>query len=109
MTRLIPERYAGLVAFGIMYLWVSTILLWVEWTKSESNLLQIIGFAGAILASVSGLAIFFYTNGLESELKDLKAKNSFHESQANEWKEQAQCVIDVLEKERSERRIRNTQ
>lgn len=101
MSQLIPERYAGLIGLGLMYLWCATLLVWVDWTQSEVIFVKIIGFAGAALASLSGIAAFLYVNGLESEVKDLRAKNSFNESQAKEWKDQAQLAISLLEKERS--------
>ena len=101
MNQLIPERYAGLIGFGLMYLWGATLLVWVDWTQSDVIFVRIIGVAGAAFASLSGVATFLYVNGLESEVKDLRAKNSFNEAQAKEWQDQAQLVISLLEKERS--------
>lgn len=101
MNQLIPERYAGLIGLGLMYLWGATLLVWVDWTQSEVVFVKIVGFAGAALASLSGVATFLYVNGLESKVKDLRAKNSFNEAQAKEWKDQAQLAISLLEKERS--------
>lgn len=70
MSRLIPERYAGLIGFGLMYLWGSTLLAWVDWIQSYGIFEQIVGIAGVALASLSGIASFLYVNGLESEVKD---------------------------------------
>lgn len=101
MNQLIPKRYAGFIGLGLMYLWGSTLLVWIDWTQSEIIFNKIIGISGAALASLSGLATFLYVNGLESDVKDLRAKNSFNEAQAKEWKDQAQLAISLLEKERS--------
>ena len=101
MNQLIPERYAGLIGLGLMYLWGATLIVWVNWTQSEVIFVKIVGIAGAALASLSGLSAFLYVNGLESEVKELRANNSFNEAQAKEWKDQAQLAISLLEKERS--------
>ena len=101
MNQIISERYAGLIGFGLMYLLGATLLVWVDWTQSDIIFEKIVGVAGAVLASLSGVGTFFYVNGLESEVKELRAKNSFNEAQAKEWKDQAQLVISLLEKERS--------
>ncbi|TKB66209.1 MAG: hypothetical protein E8D52_17770 [Nitrospira sp.] len=101
MSQLIPERYAGLIGLGLMYLWGATLLVWVGWIQSYGILEKIVGVTGVALASLSGIATFLYVNGLESEVKDLRAKNSFNEAQAKEWKDQAQLAISLLEKERS--------
>lgn len=84
-----------------MYLWGATLLFWVDWTQSEVIFVKVVGIAGTAMACLSGLATFLYINGLESELKELRAKNSFNEAQAKEWKDQAQLAISLLEKERS--------
>ena len=101
MNQLIPERYAGLIGLGLMYLWGATLIVWVDWTQSEVVFVKIVGIAAAALASLSGLSAFLYINGLESEVKELRAKSSFNESQAKEWKDQAQLAISLLEKERA--------
>lgn len=101
MNQLIPERYAGLIGFGLIYLWCATALVWVDWMQSDVIFVKIVGAAGSALASLSGVATFFYINGLESEVKDLRSKNSFNEAQAKEWKDQAQLAFALLEKERS--------
>ena len=101
MNQHIPERYAGLIGLGLMYLWGATLLVWVDWAQSEVIFVKIIGVAGAALASLSGVATFLYVNGLESEVKDLRAKSSCIEAQAKEWKDQAQLAISLLEKGRS--------
>lgn len=102
MNQLIPERYAGFIGIGLMYLWGSTLLVWVSWTQSEVIFVKIVGIAGAALASLSGLATFLYVSDLESKVKDLRAKNTFNEGQAKEWKDQAKLAISLLEKERSD-------
>ena len=101
MNQLIPEKYAGLIGLGLMYLWGATLFVWVDWTQSSVIFVKVVGIAGAVLASLSGVAAFLYVNGLESEIKDLRAKNSFNAAQAKEWQDQAQLAISLLEKERS--------
>ena len=86
MTQLIPERYSGLVGLGVGYLWVVTVLFWMDWTQSEVIFVKIVGFAAAALASLSGLSVFLYVDGLESEVKDLRSKNCFYEEQAKDGK-----------------------
>jgi hypothetical protein len=101
MNQFIPEKYAGLIGLGLMYLWAATLIVWVDWTQSSVIFVKIVGIAGAILASLSGVATFLYVNGLESEVKDLREKASFHAAQAKEWQDQAQLAISLLEKERT--------
>jgi hypothetical protein len=84
MNQLIPERYAGLIGLGLMYLWGATLIVWVDWAQSEVIFVKIVGFAGAALASLSGLSTFLYVSGLESEVKELRSKNSFYEAQEKE-------------------------
>lgn len=101
MEQLIPQRYAGLVGLGLMYLWGATLLVWVDWIQSEVLFVKVFGIVGAALASLSGIAVFLYVSSLESQLKKIKEKNEFHEAQAKEWMDQAQLAISLLEKERA--------
>ena len=101
MNQLISQRYASLIGLGLMYLWGVTLLVWVNWVQSEVIFVKVIGFSGAALASLSGLSVFLYVSGLESEVEELRSKNSFNEAQAEEWRDQAQLLISLLEKERA--------
>ena len=56
MNQLIPERCAGLIGLGVMYLWGATLLVWVDWTQSEVIFVKIVGVSGAVLASLIGVA-----------------------------------------------------
>lgn len=101
MAQTIPQRYAGLIGLGLMYLWGTTLLVWVDWTQSDVLLVKSIGIIGALLASITGIAIFLYVSGLETQLRTIKEKNAFNETQAQEWKGQSQLAISLLEKERA--------
>jgi hypothetical protein len=101
VNQILREKYAGFICLGLLYLWGATLIVWADWTQSSVIFVKVVGIVGAILASLSGIATFLYINGLESEVKDLRVKNSFHEAQAKEWLDQAQRAISSLEKERA--------
>lgn len=101
MEQTIPQRYAGLIGLGLMYLWGTTLLVWGDWIQSDVLLVKCIGIMGALLASLSGLAIFLYVSDLETQLRSIKEKNALNETQAQEWKDQSQLAISLLEKERA--------
>lgn len=101
MALITPKRYAALVGIGMMYLWGATLLAWVDWWRSEIIVVKTVGIVGMALASLSGIAAFFYVNDLESQVKMLKEKKEFLEDQAKEWMNQAQLAISLLEKERN--------
>jgi hypothetical protein len=79
VDRTIPERYAGLVGLGLMYLWMCALFFWLDLAESVDIFKKVIGYGGMALTSVCGIAAFFYTSDLESELKNLKGRNSFYD------------------------------
>ncbi len=101
MKSTISERYASLIGLALMYLWGVAALYWLDWVQSDVFFRQAFGFAGAILASVSGISLFLYIGEISSEVKELRKTNSFNEAEANEWRHQAQVAIAILEKERA--------
>jgi len=103
MHETIPKKYAGLIGLGLMFMWGCAILYWVEWTNSYSTFENVIGTVGGMLVSASGLGIFLYTNDIESKLKEQEKQNAFNREQAEYWQDQAQTVIEVLERERKAR------
>lgn len=76
MNQTISKRHAGSIGLGLMYLWGTTLIFWVDWVQSEVIFVKVAGIVGAALASLSGLATFLYANSLESEIKDLIEKKS---------------------------------
>lgn len=100
MKQTIPQRYAGLISFGIIFLWTTTLLVWVDWSQSDVLLVKSIGVICTLLTSLSGIAIFFYVGDLETQLRDTEEKNAFNEALAQEFKEKLQHAIALLEKER---------
>jgi hypothetical protein len=59
MNKQTRKKYSGLIGIGMLYTWGCAILYWVG---------SPIGFIGAGLVSISGIAVFFYVSSLEEEL-----------------------------------------
>ena len=101
MEQIIPERYAGIIGIGVMYLWGTASVTWVSWAQSEVLFMKIIGVAGALLASLCGIAIYLYVSGIESQLRVTREKIVLYENEAKIWSEQAQLAISHLEQDRA--------
>lgn len=97
MDQLNLKRYAGLIGLGLMYLWGCAIIVWVDWTQSEVLFVKVVGIGGLALASLSGIAVFFYVNGLESQLKKEKENNKLYKEQVKVWREQAELASSQIE------------
>lgn len=85
-----PDRYAGMLGLGLMYLWGATLFGWIEWYQSEILFVKVVGIIGMVLASLTGISTFLYVNGLESKLKQSQEKSEFYEAQAKAWMNQTQ-------------------
>jgi len=83
------KSYAGLIGLGFMYMWCCAVLYWVG---------SAVWFIGAGLVSVSGIAVFFYVNSLEEELKNIEQRNDKNSGESLRWKSQAQAALIMLEK-----------
>ena len=59
-------RFAGL---GLMFLWGTAYFPWIDLWQANNLFAKIIGIAGAMLVSLSGIAIAIYTNDVEMRLK----------------------------------------
>jgi hypothetical protein len=101
MEKTLPRRYTALIGFGLIYLWATTLIVWVDWSQSDVLFVKSIGVIGASLASLSGIAIFLHVSDLETQLRASKEKNALNEALAQEYKDQSQLAILLLEKERS--------
>lgn len=101
MNSIIPKRYIWLVGLGLMYMWGTALVAWLDLWQSSQIGLRIIAFLGAALVSLSGIAISFYTNDLELKVKRLNERNERNKAEAAEWKKQAQLAITLLRKERN--------
>lgn len=97
MNEIIPKRYAGLVGLGIMFMWGSGLLAWVDLWKSSPIAAKIAGLLGSCLISASGIAIFLYTSSLEEEANRLKQRSDSNEAEARMWKTQAQEAMARIE------------
>lgn len=67
-----PTKYAGFIGFGVLFMWCCALLFWIGMADSTQPLRQVIGYAGAVLVSLSGLAIFLYTHHLEVKVARLE-------------------------------------
>ena len=101
MTNTITSKqYAGLVGLGLLYIWGAAIMAWLDLWQSQHAGMRVGAFLGMGLTSASGIAIAFYTSGLEIKLEQLAEKNQISQSEAEYWKDQAQVSLACLEKER---------
>lgn len=97
MNEIIPKRYSGLVGLGVMIMWGSALLAWVDLWKSGHTTVKIAGLLGSCLVSASGIAIFLYTSSLEEEVNRLKQRSDSNEAEARMWKTQAQEAMARIE------------
>ena len=92
------SRYIGLIGLGLMFMWGSALMPWIDFSRSHHVAPQLMGFLGACLVSATGLATFLYVNFLEGEVKRLKERNETNEAEAQMWKDQAQQALSMIEK-----------
>ena len=72
-------------------------MAWVDLSTSSNTVMKILGFLGASLVSISGLAIAFYTSSLEEKVRDLKKQSDANEAEMLFWKSQADTAIGMIE------------
>ena len=72
MNKQTRKKYSGLIGLGLLYMWGCAGLYWVG---------SAAWFVGGGLVSISGIAVFFYVNSLEEELRQPSRKqvNGFYE------------------------------
>lgn len=85
------KKYAGIIGIGFLYMWGCAVFYWIDSSH------KFIGFVGAALVSVSGIAISFYTSSIEEELKISMQRSEENSAEAEFWKSQAQVVMTKLE------------
>ena len=76
MNEIIPRKYSGIVGLGLLYLWGCAAFFWVDWLNSYSALEKVIGIIGSLFVAASGIAVFIYTNSVESRLRELEAESA---------------------------------
>lgn len=86
------KTYPEIVAIGAFFVWLCAILFWIKVGGAWSAI-------GSLLITASCIAVFFYTNAVELELR--KASDSLDEvsKEMNFWKHQAQVSLEMLEKQ----------
>ena len=97
LQSVVPKRYAGLVGLGLMFMWGSALMTWMNLWESTSLLMKTLGLLGLALVTASGLAIAFYTNGIEQELKEAIEQSQRNAEAAREYRNQAKNALDFID------------
>lgn len=101
MIAVLQKHLGTIAGVGLMFIWGSACLPWVELTQSGSLTMKLVGMIGTALVSISGIAIAFYGNDTEQKLRRVGERNALNEVDAAFWREQARLAIELLEKERA--------
>lgn len=68
------DRKIGLIGLGVMFMWCCALLPWIDLWNSSATLKQALGFFGAALVSLSGLAVLLYASHLEKRVGVLEGR-----------------------------------
>jgi len=66
------NKRAGLIGLGLMFVWCSALLYWVELANEYATWKQIAGTAGAAVVSLSCLAVVLYTGRQDQRIAELE-------------------------------------
>lgn len=71
------KQYGSWVGVGLLFMWGSALIAWVDLWNSANLGAKALGFIGGCLVSASGIAIAIYTSALEQKLNSLQQQNHY--------------------------------
>jgi hypothetical protein len=68
------KRFAGWIGLGLLFMWSGALLFWIDLASEYGTWRKVLGYGGAAVTSLAGIAAALYASHLEKRAASLDAQ-----------------------------------